>query len=46
MEVSVGGDTSLASRDYQFDSIKEKIEGTIDNVVHKKCNNLGPYDPR
>lgn len=46
MESSAGGDTSLASRDYQFDSIKEKIENTIDRVVAKKCNNLGAYDPR
>ena len=35
-----------ATKEYQFESIKAKIEATIDQVVQAKCKDLAQYDPR
>ncbi len=35
-----------AAKEYQFDNIKVKIEGIIDQVVMDKCKNIAQYEPR
>ena len=30
----------MAGQEYQFDSIKGKVETIIDTVVHQKCNDI------
>ena len=34
------------SAEYQFDSIKPKIEGIIDTVVNQKCKDIVAYDAK
>ena len=34
------------SAEYQFESIKPKIEGIIDTVVNQKCKDIVAYDAK
>ena len=43
MDNSVAND---ATREYQFDTIKARIEGVIDQVVQAKCRDIGNYDAK
>ena len=43
VEIQAAGDPS---KDYQFDTIKGRIEGIIDQVVQTKCRDITAYDPR
>ena len=33
-------------KEYQFESIKQKIEAIVDQVVHSKCGDIAAYDPK
>ncbi len=35
-----------AGQEFQFDSIKGKVETIIDTVVHQKCNDIAAYESR
>ena len=34
------------SAEYQFDSIKQRVEGIIDTVVNQKCKDIPAYDAK
>ena len=35
-----------SGKEYQFESIKQKIETIVDQVVHSKCGDIASYDPK
>ena len=35
-----------SGKEYQFESIKQKIETIVDQVVHSKGGDIASYDPK
>ena len=46
MEAAAEVGTGASSKEYMFDSIKQKVETVIESVVQSKCKSITAYDPR